>query len=105
MSDYFETNDLYLAATLQSLGLEMVGVERDDPRRVRFVFTDDERRREWTRQYLAGALRVDPLVLLNSLRAMKRQIYQGEHGDRSRIRVIGDDRRAAPRPMHLSRSG
>jgi Domain of unknown function (DUF5659) len=105
MSEYFETNDLYLAATLQSLGLEMVGVDRDDPRRVRFIFTDDDRRREWTRQYLAGALRVDPLVLLNSLRAMKRQIYQGGQDDRARIRVIGEERRGAPRPMHLSRSG
>jgi len=105
MSEYFETNDLYLAATLQSLGLEMVGVDRDDPRRVRFIFTDDDRRREWTRQYLAGALRVDPLVLLNSLRAMKRQIYQGGQDDRARIRVIGEERRGAPRSMHLSRSG
>jgi len=105
MSDYFETNDLYLAATLQSLGLEMVGVDRDDPRRVRFVFVDDERRREWARQYLAGALRVDPLVLLNSLRAMKRQIYQGGQDDRTRMRIVQGDRRATPRPLSLGRSG
>lgn len=105
MSEQFETNDLYLAATLQSLGLEMVGVDRADPRRVRFVFTDDDRRREWTRQYLAGALRVDPLVLLNSLRATKRQIYQEGRGHMARVRVLRDERRPGPRAMSISRSG
>jgi Domain of unknown function (DUF5659) len=75
MTERFETNDLHLAATLQCMGLELLEVDRGDPRRVRFVFTDDDQRREWTRQYLAGELRVNPLVLLNSFRMLKRQIY------------------------------
>jgi hypothetical protein len=75
MTDRFETNDLHLAATLQCLGLPLMDVDRSDPRRVRFVFEDDARRREWARQYVAGELRVDPLILLNSLRSLKRQIY------------------------------
>jgi len=36
----YETNDLHLAATLQWLGLELLEVDRSDPRRVRFVFED-----------------------------------------------------------------
>jgi hypothetical protein len=75
MTERFQTNDLHMAATLQCLGLELLEVDRSDPHRVRFVFDDNDARREWTRDYLAGGLRVDPLILLNSLRTLKRQIY------------------------------
>ena len=94
MTGRFETNDLHLAATLQCLGLELLAVDRGDPRRVKFVFTDDEQRRQWTRQYLAGELRVDPLILLNSFRMLKRQIY-ADGGARGMVTVLPSARSAA----------
>jgi hypothetical protein len=33
-------------------------------------------RREWTRSYFAGRLRLDPLVLFHSSRTLKRAVYQ-----------------------------
>ena len=90
----YETNDLHLAATLQCLGLELLEVNRSDPRRVRFVFEDDALRREWTREYLAGGLRVDPLILLNSFRSLKRQIY-ADAGPANRVVRVVPHQRAA----------
>ena len=84
----YETNDLHLAATLQCLGLELLEVNRSDPRRVKFVFEDDALRREWTREYLAGGLRVDPLILLNSFRSLKRQIYADGSPANRVVRVV-----------------
>ena len=94
MTARYETNDLHLAATLQCLGLELLEVDRSDPRRVRFVFLDDDQRREWTRQYLAGELRVDPLILLNSFRMLKRQIY-ADAAPTGRMMSVLPGRRAA----------
>jgi len=91
----YETNDLHLAATLQCLGLELLEVNRSDPRRVRFVFEDDALRREWTREYLAGGLRVDPLILLNSFRSLKRQIYADAGPANRVVRVVPHQRVAA----------
>jgi hypothetical protein len=95
MIERYETNDLHLAATLQCLGLELLEVNRSDPRRVRFVFEDDALRREWTREYLAGGLRVDPLILLNSFRSLKRQIYADSDAANRVVRVVPHPRAAA----------
>jgi hypothetical protein len=72
----YSTTDFYFAATLLTLGMELVEVDRADLRRVRFTFSDDARRREWTRSYLAGRLRLDPVVLFHSSRTLKRAVYQ-----------------------------
>jgi hypothetical protein len=58
--------------------MELIGLDRDDPQRAAFVFLDDRRRREWTRQYFAGELRLDPVVLFNSSRGLKRAVYQAD---------------------------
>jgi Domain of unknown function (DUF5659) len=72
----YGTVDFYFAATLLSLGMELVEVDRSDPWRARFTFHDDPRRREWTQDYFAGRLRLDPLVLFHSSRALKRAVYR-----------------------------
>lgn len=81
----YTTVDFYFAATLLSLGMELVEVDGTDRWRARFTFLDDERRREWTRDYFAGRLRLDPLVLFHSSRALKRAVYAdgGALDDRS----------------------
>jgi hypothetical protein len=72
----YSTADFYFAATLLSLGMELVEVDRSEPWRARFTFQDDPQRREWTRSYFAGRLRLDPLVLFHSSRTLKRAVYQ-----------------------------
>lgn len=74
----FATSDIYFAATLIALGMELVGLDRANPQRVRFVFADDDQRPEWRRLYFSGRLRLDPLILMNSLKALKHALYGHE---------------------------
>lgn len=74
----FATSDIYFAATLIALGMALVGLDRSNPQRVRFVFEDDDERPEWRRLYFAGRLRLDPLILMNSLKALKHALYGHE---------------------------
>jgi hypothetical protein len=71
----FATTDIYFAATLVALGMELRGLDRTNPQRVRFVFIDDDERPEWRRLYFSGRLRLDPLILMNSLKALKHALY------------------------------
>ena len=74
----YETRDFYFAVTLTALGMELIELDRTQPQRATFVFRDDHRRREWTRQYFAGELRLDPVLLFNSSRGLKRAVYDAE---------------------------
>jgi hypothetical protein len=77
-SDEFATSDIYFAATLIALGMGLTTLDRSNPQRVRFVFEDDEQRPEWRRLYFSGRLRLDPLILMNSLKALKHALYGHE---------------------------
>jgi Domain of unknown function (DUF5659) len=87
----YSTTDFYFAATLLTLGMELVEVDRSDPWRARFTFRDDPQRREWTRSYLAGQLRLDPVVLFHSSRTLKRSVY---HDGGALEDIPGPDRHA-----------
>ncbi|HET9878820.1 MAG TPA: DUF5659 domain-containing protein [Candidatus Limnocylindria bacterium] len=89
----YQTRDFYFAATLCALGMELIDLDRADPRHAGFVFRDDRRRREWTRQYFAGELRLDPVLLFNSSRGLKRAVY--ETGQPLPIRVMPREAMAA----------
>lgn len=95
----YSTADFYFAATLLSLGMELVEVDRSEPWRARFTFTDDPQRREWTRSYFAGRLRLDPLVLFHSSRTLKRAVYQ----DGGALEDLSAERRRKPRTETLVR--
>ena len=74
----YQTRDFYFAATLCALGVELIELDRAEPQRAAFVFRDDHRRREWTRQYFAGELRLDPVVLFNSSRSLRRAVHEAD---------------------------
>lgn len=96
---HYSTVDFYFAATLLSLGMELVEVDGSDRWRARFTFLDDPRRREWTQDYFAGRLRLDPLVLFHSSRALKRAVY----GDGGALDDRSVTRRQAPRGDNMVR--
>jgi len=95
----YSTADFYFAATLLSLGMELVEVDRSEPWRARFTFADDPQRREWTRSYFAGRLRLDPLVLFHSSRTLKRAVYH----DGGALERISGERASTPRTETLVR--
>lgn len=73
----YRTSDFYLAATFLTLGMEVVGLDRTNPQRVVFRFRDHEDRRQWTRDYFAGALRVNPAQFAAAIKALKAELYAG----------------------------
>lgn len=71
----FATRDFYLAATFMTLGMELAGLDRTDPQRVKFLFRDHPQRRKWASDYFAGNLAVNPLNFVAALRALKGELY------------------------------
>jgi hypothetical protein len=65
------TNDLYLAAFLHCVGCELDHVERNERRRISFVFSG-ERAREQREAYRAGPVRLDMRCFRDSLIHLRR---------------------------------
>lgn len=70
------TNDLYLAAFLHCVGCELSGVQRNDRRRVSFVFVGD-RVRELREAYRTGPVHLDMRTFRDSLSHIRR-LMDGE---------------------------
>jgi hypothetical protein len=75
------TNDLYLAAFLHSTGCSLARVERNERRRMSFVFAGD-RVRELREAYRLGPVRLDMRSFRDSLLYIRRQM-DGELEQRS----------------------
>jgi hypothetical protein len=75
------TNDLYLAAFLHCVGCELSHVERNERRRVSFVFIG-ERVRELREAYRTGPVKLDMRSFKESLVHLRRQM-DGELEQRS----------------------
>ena len=75
------TNDLYLAAFLHSTGCSIARVERNDRRRMSFVFAGD-RVRELREAYRLGPVKLDMRTFRESLIIIRR-LMDGEPEQRS----------------------
>jgi hypothetical protein len=75
------TNDLYLGAFLHCVGCELSHVERNERRRVSFVFVG-ERVRELREAYRTGPVKLDMRSFRESLLHLRRQM-DGEPEQRS----------------------
>jgi len=71
----FQTQDLGCAAALISCGLAMVGFDKSDPRKVLFIFEQDENLGETLNKYWADKLLVNPRTLFNNIKMLKNRIY------------------------------
>ena len=77
------TSDLYLAAYLQVAEVPLLGVERDDTKRVVFVFDgrDPAVVRQLKRQYFSGASKVSALGFVQAIRSLKALLHSQGGGD------------------------
>jgi len=75
------TNDLFLAAFLRSVGCTLDRIERNERRRVSFVFIG-ERCRELREAYRTGPVHVDMRSFRESL-SLIRRLMDGENEQRS----------------------
>jgi len=74
----FSTFDLGLAAALSTLGYELKGLDRSNPRKIKFIFEQDKRIERIIENYFNDKLKVSALSLLNSLKNLKNRIYSDE---------------------------
>lgn len=73
--DYFETHDLALVAALVEYGESPIKLDRSNPRRVIFIFENDEKLQSTVSDYWLNHLKVNPKTYFDSLKHLKTRIY------------------------------
>lgn len=74
-NDFNEVSDLGLAASLSVTGFEIVEVNKDNPRRVVFVFAKSPELKVAIENYFAGRLLVPAEPYFSQIRSLKNRIY------------------------------
>lgn len=74
----YQTSDLYLAAYLLSMGLELLHVDHRDRRRCQFVFADREGRSELVHSFMVGRATANLPDFIYHLKRAKRLLYSTE---------------------------
>jgi hypothetical protein len=94
MNETFSTRDLYLAATLMTLGFGIISVDyqvegtRNMPVGY-FNFEDSPEIKSAEQKYFQGSLAIEPRTFVTNLRGLKAQIsnvYKGPRVDQSQFK-------------------
>jgi hypothetical protein len=78
MNGKYQTSDLYLAAYLLSMGLELLDVDHRDQRRCKFVFADREDRAQFVHSFMVGRATANLPDFIYYLKRAKRLLYSVE---------------------------
>lgn len=76
----YSASDLGLAAYLQALGGHFVGVDRNDPREMVFMFELSVEQYDAISKYNDGTGQVSALAYYNAYQGMKRSLGRKNHG-------------------------
>lgn len=74
----YKTSDLYIAAYLLSMGLQLQGIDRHNPRRSDFIFKDREDRPELVQAFVCGRAVGNLPDFIFYIRKAKRLLYSSE---------------------------
>lgn len=74
----FITSDLVLASTLSALNFQVIDLDRSDESRIGFVFEDTEELQEVVNKFWKEELRLEPLMLFNSMKLLKRRLFSNK---------------------------
>ncbi len=74
INNLYSTSDLALVATL-SLYYSIKAINKDNPKRVYFVFNKDKNFDLIVERYWRGDLKVNPQAYFNSIKLIKNRIY------------------------------
>ncbi len=72
--DQFQTEDIYLAASLMYCGYQVDSLGRDNPDKTRFNFLKDEKLEKLCQDYWDRKLLVEPIAFANNLKHLKNRI-------------------------------
>jgi len=81
MNKYFKTTNFYLASFLFAKGLELVNIDRTDPKKCVFVFADTSMRESLVEVFNFGRendpeILVDARTLILAIKTLKDKLYQ-----------------------------
>ena len=72
----YKTSNFYLSAYLICKDLELIGIDREDPKRSVFIFSDSPRREEMVNQYNFGKdAWVDARRFATAIKDLKGKLY------------------------------
>ena len=71
----FSTPDFYIASFCVAKGLKLAGVERENPRRILFVFDDTEDREGLIEDFLFGRTTVEPKAFVTAIKELKQLLH------------------------------
>jgi len=71
----FKTSDFYLSAFLRTQGLELIKIDKTNPRRALFIFKDRKDRRSLVEDFLFGRTKVEPKSFISAIKEFKRLLY------------------------------
>lgn len=73
--EMFQTFDLGLASSLTSLGYELVGLNKSNPKKAQFIFKRDSRTEKIVSDYWNGNLELNARVLFDNQKMLKNRLY------------------------------
>jgi len=75
--DEFSTFDLGLASVLVTLGYELLGLDRSNPKKVRFIFKREKNIEGVMSDYFNDKIKLPAQTLFNNQKNLKNRIYSG----------------------------
>ena len=72
----FLTEDFYLAAFCLASDLNLLSIDKSNPRRFSFVFQDCEKREKMVADFLFGRARVEPKKFVSAIKDLKQLLHQ-----------------------------
>lgn len=75
MENRFTTSDFYTAVFLLAREYKLVGINKTDPRRFRFVFEDQKDRAKLLEDFFNGATTVEPRGFITAIKELKSLMY------------------------------
>lgn len=73
--DVIKTSDFTLASTLYCLGNDVIGIDRDNPRRAIFYFRKEKVIESLITEYFANRIKVNPLEFARAQRELRAQMH------------------------------
>ncbi len=74
----FSTSDLGLATVLVTLNYELLELDRSNPKKIKFVFKEEENTEKVVNDYFNDRIKLPALTLFNNQKNLKSRIYSGE---------------------------
>lgn len=75
MKNQFTTSDFYTAVFLISEEYKLIGIDKTDPRRFRFVFEDGKDRAKLLEGFFSGVSKVEPRKFIAAIKELKSLMY------------------------------